>query len=195
MPEIDFDLTGARKAGAKPSDLSNYFKSNFNLDFDFDGAYKSGASDDQIMSYLNQNYLDVKKKDQTGVTSGKASVPIPSKLPSKGVLEQGLEFAQKGYKMPISEALAEDINKKEDTGAALYNTLVGSATRLAGGLDYLVKSNIKVPEQLPKELLKTRPELAGKRLETANESRKRIESFVEQARSEKSSREYESKLG
>ena len=116
MPEIDFDLTGARKAGAKSSDLSNYFKSNFNLDFDFDGAYKSGASDNDIMSYLNQNYADLKKKDQSGVGSGKVSSPIPSKLPSKGVLEQGLEFAQKGFTVP--QAKPEKTAKQQKVSIA-----------------------------------------------------------------------------
>jgi hypothetical protein len=62
MQDIDFDLAGARKAGAKPAQLSSYFKSNFNLDFDFDGAYKAGATDNQILSYLNQSYSDLKKK-------------------------------------------------------------------------------------------------------------------------------------
>jgi hypothetical protein len=143
---------------------------------------------------LDLSAFDVKKKDGS-VGFGTSSSPTPSKLPSKNVFEQGLQYAQQGYKMPISDALREDINKKEDTGAALYNTLVGSATRLAGGLDYLVKSNIQVPQELPKEILKARPDLAGNRFETANESRKRIESFVEQARSAKSSKEYESKLG
>jgi hypothetical protein len=63
MQDIDFDLAGARKAGAKPAQLSSYFKSNFNLDFDFDGAYKAGATDNQILSYLNQSYSDLKKKE------------------------------------------------------------------------------------------------------------------------------------
>ena len=96
MPDIDFDLVGARKAGAKPSELSSYFKSKFNLDFDFDGAYKSGASDNDVLSFLNQSYADLKKKGVSGTESG----PIPSKLPSKSVLEQGAEFAQKGFTIP-----------------------------------------------------------------------------------------------
>jgi hypothetical protein len=133
MQDIDFDLAGARKAGAKPAQLSSYFKSNFNLDFDFDGAYKAGATDNQILSYLNQNYSDLKKKGNSGVDSGVKSSPTPSKYTLKeeapkkqyysSKLEKGLIFDKdEQLYAPSSEALtkaistpAEDLNLKKST--------------------------------------------------------------------------------
>ena len=133
MQDIDFDLAGARKAGAKPAQLSSYFKSNFNLDFDFDGAYKAGASDNQILSYLNQSYSDLKKKGNSGVESGVKSSPTPSKYTLKeeapkkqyysSKLEKGLIFDKdEQLYAPSSEALtkaiappAEDLNLKKST--------------------------------------------------------------------------------
>lgn len=133
MQDIDFDLAGARKAGAKPAQLSSYFKSNFNLDFDFDGAYKAGATDNQILSYLNQSYSDLKKKGNSGVESGVKSSPTPSKYTLKeeapkkqyysSKLDKGLIFDKEGQLYaPSSEALtkaiappAEDLNLKKST--------------------------------------------------------------------------------
>jgi len=133
MQDIDFDLAGARKAGAKPAQLSSYFKSNFNLDFDFDGAYKAGATDNQILSYLNQSYSDLKKKGNSGVDSGVKSSPTPSKYTLKeeapkkqyysSKLDKGLIFDKEGQLYaPSSEALtkaiappAEDLNLKKST--------------------------------------------------------------------------------
>ena len=113
MQDIDFDLAGARKAGAKPAQLSSYFKSNFNLDFDFDGAYKAGATDNQILSYLNQSYSDLKKKGNSGVESGVKSSPTPSKLPLEESVsyknlardarfERGKNIAEQGFLMPYA---------------------------------------------------------------------------------------------
>lgn len=133
MQDIDFDLAGAKKAGAKPAQLSSYFKSNFNIDFDFDGAYKAGASDNQILSYLNQSYSDLKKKENSGVDSGVKSSPTPSKYTLKeeapkkqyysSKLDKGLIFDKEGQLYaPSSEALtkaiappAEDLNLKKST--------------------------------------------------------------------------------
>jgi hypothetical protein len=156
------------------------------LDGNIKKMISAGASQDDVMRYASdfKNQFGVKKKDQSGVTSGEVSAPIPSKLPSKGVLEQGLEFAQKGYKMPISEALVEDINKKESTGAALYNTLVGSVKRLAGGTAYTGEV-----------LFGGRPETAITRLASAENTRQKTEQFVEKARSEKASKQFEETMG
>lgn len=133
MQDIDFDLAGAKKAGAKPAQLSSYFKSNFNIDFDFDGAYKAGATDNQILSYLNQSYSDLKKKGNSGVDSGVKSSPTPSKYTLKeeapkkqyysSKLDKGLIFDKEGQLYaPSSEALtkaiappAEDLNLKKST--------------------------------------------------------------------------------
>ena len=133
MQDIDFDLAGAKKAGAKPAQLSSYFKSNFNIDFDFDGAYKAGATDNQILSYLNQSYADLKKKGNSGIESGVKSSPTPSKYTLKeeapkkqyysSKLEKGLIFDKEGQLYePSSEALtkaiappAEDLNLKKST--------------------------------------------------------------------------------
>ncbi len=156
------------------------------LDGNIKQMISAGASQDDVMRYASdfKNQFGVKKKDQIGVGTGELSSPIPSKLPSKGVLEQGLEFAQKGYKMPISEAILEDVNKKQNTGAALYNTLVGSVKRLAGGTAYTGEV-----------LFGGRPETAITRLASAENARQKTEQFVEKARSEKASKQFEETMG
>ena len=156
MQDIDFDLAGARKAGAKPAQLSSYFKSNFNLDFDFDGAYKAGATDNQILSYLNQSYSDLKKKGNSGVDSGVKSSPTPSKYTLKeeapkkqyysSKLEKGLIFDKEGQLYaPSSEALtkaiappAEDLNLKKSTQKDLVE-------------------QSRVPEEKPKKQISIEP--------------------------------------
>ena len=120
--DINFDIKGAKNAGASNADLSNYFKSNYNIDFDFDGAYKSGANDDDILGYLNQNYGSVKKK-----VGGVVSVPTPSKLPSKSVLEQGQEMVTTGFavepapkpKKPILTQVEESLGKVKNAYDAI----------------------------------------------------------------------------
>jgi hypothetical protein len=65
MPDIKFDIQGARKAGATDSDISSYFKKNYNIDFDIAGARKAGASDLDILGYINNTYSNnLKKKAQ-----------------------------------------------------------------------------------------------------------------------------------
>ena len=62
MPDIKFDIQGARKAGATDSDISLYFKQNYNIDFDIAGARKAGASDSDILGYINNTYSNNLKK-------------------------------------------------------------------------------------------------------------------------------------
>lgn len=63
MP-IEFDFDGARKSGATDKDISNYFKTNYNIDFDIESAKKSGVEDVEILGYLNSKYSEpVKKKE------------------------------------------------------------------------------------------------------------------------------------
>lgn len=59
MPDnkpINFDIAGARKAGATDADIAEYFKSNYKVDFDVAGARQSGATDDDILGYINSSY-------------------------------------------------------------------------------------------------------------------------------------------
>jgi hypothetical protein len=65
MPDIKFDISGARNAGATDSDISKYFKDKYGVDFDIAGAKQSGASDSDILNYINSKYSDgsVKKKE------------------------------------------------------------------------------------------------------------------------------------
>jgi hypothetical protein len=88
------------------------------LDGNIKQMISAGASQDDVMRYASdfKNQFGVKKKDQSGVTSGEVSAPIPSKLPSKGVLEQGLEFAQKGFTVP--QAKPEKTAKQQKVSIA-----------------------------------------------------------------------------
>ena len=60
MQDIDFDLAGARKAGAKPAQLSSYFKSNFNLDFDF--------QQNSIQRFAALRWLEIRNLSIFGLT-------------------------------------------------------------------------------------------------------------------------------
>ena len=86
------------------ADVAPDFNSFKNTLSNYDNASK-------YYSYLKDNQFDVpatydsfadtfglKKKDG-GIVSG----PIPSKLPSKGVLEQGVEMAQRGFAVKPEE--------------------------------------------------------------------------------------------
>ncbi len=84
------------------------------LDGNIKQMISSGASEDDVMKYATdfKTQFGVKKKD-----GGEVSVPIPSRLPSKDVLEQGQEMATRGFAVtpkPISTELApveESLNK------------------------------------------------------------------------------------
>ena len=64
MP-IEFDFDGARKSGATDKDISEYFKTKYNIEFDIEGAKKSGAKDADILGYLNTKYSEPLKKKRT----------------------------------------------------------------------------------------------------------------------------------
>src|ERR1039458_6519165 len=70
---IDFDYSGAVKAGYSPEEIQSYLKTSQGVDFDIPAAKKAGYSDDEISGYLT----NLKKKDfpdsQNGGTSGNAS--------------------------------------------------------------------------------------------------------------------------
>jgi len=84
------------------------------LDGNIKQMISSGASEDDVMKYATdfKTQFGVKKKD-----GGVVSVPIPSRLPSKDVLEQGQEMATRGFAVtpkPINTDLAiveESLNK------------------------------------------------------------------------------------
>jgi hypothetical protein len=79
MPEINFDIAAARKAGATDNDIANYFKDNYKIDFDIVGARKAGANDNDILSYLNQQYGDLSQKKNE--ISSSPSLGTQSQLP------------------------------------------------------------------------------------------------------------------
>ena len=64
MPDIQFDITGARKDGVSNQELSSYFKNKFNVDFDFESASKDGVSDSEIMGFLNSKMPKEPKQEK-----------------------------------------------------------------------------------------------------------------------------------
>jgi hypothetical protein len=80
MPEINFDIAAARKAGATDNDIANYFKDNYKIDFDIVGARKAGANDNDILSYLNQQYGDLSQKKNEISSSPSSATQLPSVL-------------------------------------------------------------------------------------------------------------------
>ena len=119
---------------------------------------------------------ELKKKEST--PSGFSVTP----LQSQDKFQQGLAMAQS----PVASAVKKD-TQKDNLFAGLYNTVVGSVKRLAGGAAYMAEFGGLVSG--------TRPEFAITRLASAENARKKTEEFVEKIRSEKSSKEYEEGMG
>jgi hypothetical protein len=140
---------------------------------EFGGELKAKASSDNPFSEFGGQ---LKKKEPTPL--GSSVTP----LPSQDKFKQGLAMA----KSPIASAVKKDTQKDESTMAGLYNTLVGSVKRLAGGAAYLAEFG---------GLTGGRPEFAVTRLASAENARKKTEAFVEKARSEKASKEFEQTMG
>ena len=125
------------------------------------------------------------EKDLGGLPILKKKESIPSgfsvtPLPSQDKFQQGLAMA----KSPIASAVKKDTQKDENLAAGLYNTLVGSIKRLAGGAAYAGEL-----------FLGGRPETTITRLASAENARQKTEQFVEKARSEKSSKQFEESMG
>jgi len=117
---------------------------------------------------------DLKKKESTRL--GFSVTP----LPSQDKFQEGLAMAQS----PIASAVKKDTQKDENLAAGIYNTLVGSVKRLAGGAAYAGEV-----------FLGGRPEATITRLASAENTRQKTEQFVEKARSEKASKQYEESMG
>ncbi len=136
---------------------------------------------------------DLKKKESTPLKSSVTPLPYPSRYFEK---QDDKKFGywdqlkvDRGYKpafqtSPIASAVKKDTQKDESLAAGIYNTLVGSVKRLAGGAAYTGEV-----------LFGGRPEATITRLASAENARQKTEQFVEKARSEKASKQYEESMG
>lgn len=123
-------------------------------------------------------------EDLGGLPILKKKEPTPSgflvtPLPSQDKFKLGQEVAAIGYKSPLGKAIQKD--KVEGSNiAGIYNTLVGSLSSLAGGSAYMADI-LAAPSYMPLNV----------RVANAQADRKKIADFIEQARSSKSSKEFE----
>ena len=135
----------------------------------------------------------LKKKEPT--PSGFSDTPLVYTNPNQYVENRKYEKfgaseqvkAELGYLKPFSVSpIASAVKKdtQDDWKYGIYNTLVGSVKRLAGGAAYAGEV-----------FLGGRPEAAITRLASAENARQKTEQFVEKARSEKSSKQYEEAMG
>lgn len=114
----------------------------------------------------------VKKK---ATPSGYSVTP----LPSQDKFDIGEEVATIGYKSPIGKAIQKDKIKGSNV-AGVYNTLVGSLASISGGFTYMA------------DILGAQPYMPlNVRVATAEADRKKAVDFIEQARSSRSSKEFE----
>jgi len=114
----------------------------------------------------------VKKK---ATSSGYSVTP----LPSQDKFDIGEEVATIGYKSPIGKAIQKDKIKGSNI-AGVYNTLVGSLASISGGFTYMA------------DILGAQPYMPlNVRVATAEADRKKAVDFIEQARSSRSSKEFE----
>jgi hypothetical protein len=117
---------------------------------------------------------ELKKKDQA-TRSGYSVTP----LPSQDKFDIGEEVATIGYKSPIGKAIQKDKIKGSNV-AGVYNTLVGSLASISGGFTYMA------------DILGAQPYMPlNVRVATAEADRKKAVDFIEQARSSRSSKEFE----
>jgi len=128
--DINFDIKGARQAGASDKDISDYFKSKYSVDFDVEGARKAGASDDDILGYINTTYSQ--KKSQNETTSGSKEATSKDGEPQ---LEPSTVSGTKGEVEVTKEVIApidlptsytnDRNNKKDLKDGGKYNLLRG----------------------------------------------------------------------
>jgi hypothetical protein len=117
---------------------------------------------------------ELKKKDQP-TRLGYSVTP----LPSQDKFDIGEEVATIGYKSPIGKAIQKDKIKGSNV-AGVYNTLVGSLASISGGFTYMA------------DILGAQPYMPlNVRVATAEADRKKAVDFIEQARSSRSSKEFE----
>ena len=157
MPEIDFDIEGARKAGASNKDISDYFKSKYNVDFDFDGASKEGAKDSDILGYINDKYGS-KKKESTPSPYLDGSLPqnaidINNPFKGMGTKEETVPlFGGNQYGKNVAEStlpktrdvakeLETDTRGKKITSDAIKNTVTSYKNRISGDGIYNISDN------------------------------------------------------
>ena len=115
--------------------------------------------------------LGVKKKSSLGYSV--------TPLPSQDKFDIGEEVATIGYKSPIGKAIQKDKIKGSNV-AGVYNTLVGSLASISGGFTYMA------------DILGAQPYMPlNVRVATAEADRKKAVDFIEQARSSRSSKEFE----
>jgi hypothetical protein len=139
----------------------------------------------------------LKKKESTPLGSSVTPSPSQNLYPNQYIKNNRKERfgisdqlqVDRGYKpfyqiSPIASAVKKDTQKDENLAAGLYNTLVGSVKRLAGGAAYAGEV-----------FLGGRPEATITRLASAENARQKTEQFVEKARSEKSSKQFEESMG
>jgi hypothetical protein len=138
----------------------------------------------------------LKKKEPT--PSGFSVTPSPSQNLNTDEYIENKNYAKFGtfekmranfgylpeLQTPIASAIKKDTQKDENTAAGVYNTLVGSIKRLAGGVAYAGEV-----------FLGGRPEATITRLAGAANAQQKTEQFIEKARSEKSSKQYEEAMG
>lgn len=158
---------------------------------------------EEKLTYISDTYL--KKKDTPSPPSA-----TPSRLPkiSEQVspLQQGANIVGGGVigdisktvpKGSIKEAALADKKKNESYLGALWNNVVGSAARLAGGAaraTYQFSGNPVI--QMERELLDKAGKAIGKNLLAAKEKEYAdvVKGVVERGRTSASSKEYEQKL-
>lgn len=182
-------------------------KKKAQLDGNIKKMLEGGATEDDIMKYASdfKNQFGQKKN----LVSSQSSA-IPSQLPKVGEqvnpLQQGANIVGGGVigeisktvpRGSIKEAALADKKKNESYLGALWNNVVGSAARLAGGATraaYQFSGNPVVI--MERDLLDKAGQAIGKNLLAAKEKEYAdvAKGFIERGRTSASSKEYEKKL-
>ena len=158
----------------------------------------------------------LKKKENISLPSPSSATQLPSVLQEGQKLISG-EVIKEKRPYSIGEGVKKDKEKENSILAGLYNTMVGSVSRIGGGLSYLqeynpiskiagkisdayslgykgLKAQLSGNKEAQKEVQKSiKKEYYEPVIEKggAEKRMKETQSFIEQARSQKSSKEFE----
>src|ERR1017187_774790 len=135
---IDFDYSGAVKAGYSPEEIQSYLKTSQGVDFDIPAAKKAGYSDDEISGYLTN--LKKKGSSAVGGTSGQGLdvSSISNNTPNKDILDYNIPVTpteDNTQKKPANKVAQQDLSDNAIAGQgtnAKVNSINKSVNDLIG---------------------------------------------------------------
>ena len=114
------------------SDFASKIKLKYPEYKDIDDSVLASKMVEKYPEYKDVVYFEtLKKKEPTPSVSSNTQLPLPSRVPKEtSPYLKGLDFRS------VTDAIKADKDKNNSLVGGLYNSLVGVASDLAGGLAY-----------------------------------------------------------